>query len=57
MNHLRSLVNDLKSQLGQMDINQTVDSHELQKIIGEQKNVRFLFFQNILREYFRNWVI
>ena len=41
MNHLRSLVNDLKSQLGQMDINQTVDSHELQKIIGEQKNVRF----------------
>ena len=40
LNHLRNLVNDLKGQLGQMDINQTVDSQELTKIIGEQKNVK-----------------
>jgi len=38
VNHLRNLVNDLKSQIGQLDINSTVDSHELTKIIGEQKN-------------------
>jgi len=42
---LRNLVNDLKGQLGQMDINQTVDSQELQKIIGEQKNVKTFFFR------------
>jgi len=50
-------VNDLKGQLGQMDINQTVDSQELTKIIGEQKNVIKMLLNSIQKIFLRNWGI
>ena len=36
---MKNVVSDLKQQLGQLDTTSAVDFQELQRVIGEQKNV------------------
>jgi len=36
---VKNVVSDLKQQLGQLDTTSAVDFQELQRVIGEQKNV------------------
>jgi len=45
LHHVKNVVADLKEQLGRLDTTSTVDFQELQKVIGEQKNVQILFIR------------
>jgi SAM-dependent MidA family methyltransferase len=37
---MHNVINELRDQLGRLDVNATVDFQELQRVISDQKNVR-----------------